>query len=90
MLESTDRLGKYLCFHLKKGGILVMHFGMSGKLQYYQHDEMPKHAHLTLIFDDHSRLSFVCPRKFGKLYLSDSLEKFQKDHQLGPDALAVK
>ncbi|MDN3595824.1 Fpg/Nei family DNA glycosylase [Zunongwangia endophytica] len=88
--ESTDRLGKYLFLKLKNGGGLVMHFGMTGKLDFYQHDDTPKYTQLKLIFEDHSKLAFTCPRKFAKLYLAESLEEFQKTHKLGNDALNLK
>lgn len=88
--ESSERLGKYLFLKLAKNGGLVLHFGMTGKLEFYQHDETPKYAQLTLTFQDHSRVSFTCPRKFAKLYLAENLAQFQKEHQIGTDALALK
>jgi len=88
--ETTERLGKYLFLKLAKNGGLVMHFGMTGKLEYYQHEEPPKYAQLTLTFQDHSKVSFTCPRKFARLYLAESLAQFQKDHDLGIDALALQ
>ena len=87
--ESTTRLGKYLFLKLKKNGVLVMHFGMTGKLDFYQHDETPKYTKLKLIFEDDSKLAFTCPRKFAKLYLAESVEAFQESHNLGVDALAI-
>ncbi|PRX48185.1 DNA-formamidopyrimidine glycosylase family protein [Salegentibacter salegens] len=87
---GSERLGKYLFLKLEKQGVLVVHFGMTGKLEYYQHEETPKYAQLTLTFEDHSRVSFTCPRKFGKLYLTKSLAEFQKENNLGVDALALK
>lgn len=87
--ESTTRLGKYLILKLKKNGLLVMHFGMTGKLDFYQHDETPKYTQLKLIFEDHSKLAFTCPRKFAKLYLAKSVEEFQESHNLGMDALVI-
>ncbi len=88
--SGTERLGKYLFLNLEKDGVLVVHFGMTGKLEYYQHEEVPKYAQLTLVFEDHSRVSFTCPRKFGKLYLAKSLAEFQKENDIGIDALALK
>ncbi len=87
---GSERLGKYLFLNLEKNGVLVMHFGMTGKLEYYHHEELPKYAQLTLTFEDHSRVSFTCPRKFGKLYLAESLAEFQKENGLGVDALALQ
>ena len=34
---GSERLGKYLFLNLEKKGGLVVHFGMTGKLEYYQH-----------------------------------------------------
>jgi len=87
---GSERLGKYLFLNLKNNGVLVVHFGMTGKLEYYQHEVVPKYSQLTLTFQDHSRVSFTCPRKFGKLYLAESLTEFQKANRLGFDALAIK
>ncbi|WP_417884694.1 Fpg/Nei family DNA glycosylase [Zunongwangia sp.] len=87
--ESTSRIGKYLFLNLKKNGVLVMHFGMTGKLDYYQHDDTPKYTQLKLIFEDHSKLAFTCPRKFAKLHLAESIEEFQQSHNLGVDALEI-
>ncbi|WP_373057316.1 Fpg/Nei family DNA glycosylase [Zunongwangia sp. H14] len=88
--EETTQLGKYLFLKISSGQQLVLHFGMTGKMEYYQHDEVPKHAQLTTIFDDDSRLSFVCPRKFGKIYMADGVEDFQKKHSLGNHALDIE
>ena len=85
-LVSSEQIGKYLMVKLKKTGWLVIHFGMTGKLDYFNHDEIHKHAQLTLTFEDGSKLSFICPRKFGKLFLTDSPEEFKKQQNLGPHA----
>ncbi|MDT0685435.1 Fpg/Nei family DNA glycosylase [Autumnicola psychrophila] len=89
-ISGTQQLGKYLFLNITSGKELVLHFGMSGKMEFYQHDEVPKHAQLTLFFEDNSRLSFVCPRKFGKIYLAEGIEDFQKKNSLGNHALDVK
>lgn len=83
---SSSQIGKYLLLELKDNGFLVIHFGMTGKMDYFQHDEIQKHAQLTLSFEDRGKLSFVCPRKFGKLFLTESIEVFKKQQNLGPHA----
>ena len=83
---SSHQIGKYLLMELKDKGYLVIHFGMTGKLDYFQHDEIQKHAQLTLTFENGGKLSFVCPRKFGKLFLTESIEAFKKQQNLGPHA----
>ncbi|MGA9589931.1 MAG: DNA-formamidopyrimidine glycosylase family protein [Salegentibacter sp.] len=85
--SSTDRLGKYLFLNTDKGKCLVLHFGMTGKLESYQHEEHPKNSEMIIEFKDSSKLSFVCRRKLGKIFLAEGKEEFQKEHELGPDAL---
>ncbi|MCM4155091.1 DNA-formamidopyrimidine glycosylase family protein [Gramella sp. AN32] len=85
-LESISQIGKYLLVELKKKGFLVIHFGMTGRMDYFKHDEVHKHAQLTLTFENGGKLSFICPRKFGKLFLTDSIENFKKKQKLGPHA----
>lgn len=88
-LTHTQQLGKYLFLKSDGGKWLVLHFGMSGSLDFSGSVELPKHAIVTLWFHDHTHFSFVCPRKFGKVWITDSIEAFQKEHSLGPDALDV-
>lgn len=83
---STHQIGKYLMLEMKEKGYLVIHFGMTGKLDYFNHDEVHKHAQLTTTFEDGAKLSFICPRKFGKLFLAESIEAFKKQQKLGPHA----
>ncbi|GAA4309554.1 formamidopyrimidine-DNA glycosylase [Pontixanthobacter gangjinensis] len=85
-LVSSEQIGKYLLLELKDKAYLVIHFGMTGKLDYFNHDEVDKHAQLTLTFEEGSKLSFICPRKFGKLFLTESVEEFRKQQKLGPHA----
>lgn len=87
--SETHQIGKYLLIGLKQKGMLVIHFGMTGKMDYFNHDEIHKHAQLTLSFEDGSKLSFICPRKFGKLFLTDGLEQFRKQQKLGPHATDI-
>lgn len=85
-IEKTERLGKYL--FLKCGEAwLVLHFGMTGKVEYYQNQEPPKYSHMILTFEDDYKLAYSCKRKLGKLYLTESVEKFKEEHDLGNDAL---
>ena len=83
---SSHQIGKYLLLELKDKGWLVIHFGMTGKLDYFKHDEIQKHAQLTLSFENGGKLSFICPRKFGKLFLTESVDAFKKQQNLGPHA----
>ncbi len=87
---SSHQIGKYLIMQLKDKGFLVIHFGMTGKMDYFRHEEVQKHAQLTLSFENGGKLSFVCPRKFGKLFLTESIEDFRKQQNLGPHATELK
>lgn len=84
---KSERLGKYLFLNAGKNSWLVLHFGMTGKLEYYQNQEAPKYSQMIFSFEDNSFLSFVCRRKLGKIYLAKSVEEFKEEHSLGKDAL---
>lgn len=86
---ESKRVGKYLFLKLEEEDWLVLHFGMTGKLNYSNHEEPPKYTRFLIKFTNGSYLAFICPRKIGKIYLTESVEKFQKDHQLGTDVLEL-
>ncbi|HEA31156.1 MAG TPA: formamidopyrimidine-DNA glycosylase [Leeuwenhoekiella sp.] len=85
--EKSDRHGKYVMLTLSNDKVLVFHFGMTGSFEYLKHDKIPKYAYFTVVFSDNGRLCFTCPRKFGKVYLAESLGAFKKEHKLGIDAM---
>lgn len=87
--SETSQLGKYLFLKAGEELWLGFHFGMTGKLEYYQNQEAPKYSHLVFKFDDDSHLAYVCRRKLGKIYLTTGVEDFQKKHSLGKHALKV-
>jgi len=88
-IKAVSQIGKYLFLELVKDGFLVVHFGMTGRMDFFQHDDFHKHAQLTLTFDNGGKLSFICPRKFGKLFLTENIENFRKEKKLGPHATEV-
>lgn len=70
-LTSTGRRGKYLILALDDGGAVVAHMGMSGQLLHAAaHDEVLKHTHVRLGFDDGTDLRFVDPRTFGQMWVT--------------------
>lgn len=88
--ENTRRHGKYLLVELDSGSWLVMHFGMSGSLQYFKTDKAPpKYAQVTTEFDNGYALAYVAPRKLGKIAWVESAEDWVNKQELGTDALAV-
>ncbi|MGB7784782.1 MAG: DNA-formamidopyrimidine glycosylase family protein [Salinimicrobium sp.] len=87
--KSSKRLGKYLIAETSGKKALVLHFGMTGKLEYFRNQEPPKYSRVIFSFDDDEHLAFVCRRKLGKLFLADGFEDFRKSHELGEDAMEL-
>ena len=89
-LKETHRLGKYLLAETNGEKTLVLHFGMTGKLEYFRNQDPPKYSRVVFNFGDDEHLAFACRRKLGKLFIADGVEEFQKSHELGNDALELK
>jgi formamidopyrimidine-DNA glycosylase len=86
--ESSRRHGKYLCLNLTNGRWLVMHFGMTGSLQYFMHsDDEPEYTYALFTFANDYSLAYLNPRKLGRLAIYDSVEALIADKDLGPDPL---
>lgn len=87
-IVSAKRYGKYLGVELDSNWVLVLHFGMTGKVKYYRnHESAPGHITLLLEFENGYRLAFSCVRLLCRVYLSSSMKDFVKCKNLGPDAL---
>ncbi len=87
--ESSNRHGKYLFVYLKPK-YLVMHFGMTGDLNYYnKKEDHPKFSKVIFQFNNDFNLAYISTRMFGKLDVVDSIEKFIKSKRLGPDAFKM-
>jgi formamidopyrimidine-DNA glycosylase len=87
---GTHRLGKQLFLFTDNGAVATMHFGMTGDVAYYKDEaETPRFARAVFIFQNGFRLAFIDSRKFGRLGLTSSVEAFQKQKKLGPDALTI-
>jgi formamidopyrimidine-DNA glycosylase len=86
--DSTCRHGKYLFTELDSGNWLVLHFGMSGELDYGR-SPVPEYTQLAIEFSNGYRLAYVAPRKLGHIALVDRPEYWIDRKKLGPDALAL-
>ncbi|MDG6257997.1 MAG: DNA-formamidopyrimidine glycosylase family protein [Methanomicrobiaceae archaeon] len=91
---STSRHGKYLFAAIDgdadESPWLVMHFGMTGRVKYFEDaGQDPEHDRLLIGFENGYFLAFVNQRKFGHVALATSPEAFAKEKGLGPDALSV-
>jgi len=76
VVRSFSRRGKYILFNLDKG-YLMIHLGMSGKINVVDTQEpLQKHDHFLLHFDN-KVMRFNDPRRFGSIFYLESL-----DHKL--------
>lgn len=86
--ETTRRRGKFLFAQYADDGWLVLHFGMTGSLDYRKTgDDVPKAAKVVLRFDNGRELLYKCPRMFGEVGLTESPDDFARARGLGPDAM---
>ena len=84
--ESSIRHGKYLLVYIKPRYI-VMHFGMSGDLEYYNNkDDPPKFSKVIFHFNNGFNLAYISIRMFGKVFIANSIEEFIENKKLGLDA----
>ncbi|MFP3941184.1 MAG: DNA-formamidopyrimidine glycosylase family protein [Thermoanaerobaculia bacterium] len=97
-LASSRRHGKWLFAEVRdagerasgeegRAGWLVFHFGMTGFLRYFEDPEgAPDHVRLQLDFTNGHHLAYDCQRMFGRVRLTDDVEAFVEERDLGPDA----
>jgi len=84
-IRSFSRRGKYIIFNLDKG-YLMIHLGMSGKINVVNINEPPKkHDHFLLFFEN-LVMRFNDPRRFGSIFYLDNLSHELIDH-LGVEPL---
>jgi formamidopyrimidine-DNA glycosylase len=89
-LSSTRRHGKHLFVRITGEGWLVMHFGMTGRLDHVRKDERdPPHTRLSLHFVDGSAVHLVDQRRLGFVTLTDDPDRYADDERLGPDAVSL-
>jgi formamidopyrimidine-DNA glycosylase len=86
-ITSSKRIGKYLFLILEDNQILLMHFGMTGRPNYYFGEEArPKFGHIVIGFENGYYFAFENKRKFGRWDLVEDIAAYQKEHKLGKDA----
>lgn len=90
-LTETKRIGKYLFVKTSGKKILVIHFGMTGRPNYYKEKEdRPKFGHIVLTFENGFHFAFENKRKFGWWDLIDSIEEYKVARKLSDDARDLK
>lgn len=86
-LTETVRIGKYLFIRTSGKKILAIHFGMTGRPNYYKEKEdRPKYGHIVLTFENGFHFAFENKRKFGWWDLIDSIEDYKAERKLSDDA----
>src|SRR5258707_5818281 len=88
--ENSHRHGKHLFVRAANKLWLRLHFGMTGSLEYLDHNEVaPKTARVIFRFAGNCRLAFDDQRKFGEIELIKDIDEFLQTRGLGPDALEI-
>ena len=85
---GTDRIGKYLLLEISDGYFLVLHFGMTGDISYYQ-KKKPEYIVLKLLLSNNRILAVTSKRKLGSISIVKSKKELKKDKNLGPDFLSL-
>jgi Formamidopyrimidine-DNA glycosylase N-terminal domain len=87
-VRSSDRRGKVLFVNIDPAGALAMHFGTNGSLDFLAEGEaQPAYVRVQFAFEDGSELSYVNPRRLGRVSLVESAAEYIAAAGLGPDAL---
>lgn len=90
-IKDSIRRGKYLFAQLDNGHDLLLHFGMTGDLNYYTAPEdRGRFERFALHYTDGDILGFDDPRKFARILYLEDREAYIEDIKLGPDALVVE
>jgi formamidopyrimidine-DNA glycosylase len=84
---AVERRGKYLVLRLDTQTMIVVHLRMTGSLLHRTPDVPPdRYLRATLSLDDGTELRFTDLRKFGGLWLVDSIDEAMSQ-TLGPEPL---
>ncbi len=74
-IVRVDRRGKYVLLYLDDGGVLVVHFGMSGRLlRGNRRMELQPHTHVFMQFARGGDLRYIDPRALGRLFVAQAEE----------------
>ena len=95
----VDRRAKYILVRLESGDVLIMHLGMSGRINLWSPDDpegtdeappLHKHDHVVFIAGNGVRIVFHDPRRFGFMDLTNqqALPTHAYFAQMGPEPLS--
>lgn len=77
-IKDIKRRGKWLLFELDDY-YLLSHLRMEGKYFIKENEEISKHEHVIFLLDDGKTLRYQDTRKFGKMYLLDKENIYEKN-----------
>jgi formamidopyrimidine-DNA glycosylase len=88
------RHGKQLAIVFDGGRVVQVHLGMTGQLfvlEPNQKPPQPNHIHVRWCLDNGSTVCFRDPRRFGGVWVFDSIDALRESRwdNLGPDALKI-
>jgi formamidopyrimidine-DNA glycosylase len=87
---ESYRRGKYLFARLDNGHDILLHFGMTGDLNYYESGEdASKYERFVFHLSNGYKLGFDCPRKFARILYLENREAYIQQISLGPDVLEL-
>ena len=87
--SSIKRRGKYLLLE-SSSEHLIIHLGMSGSLRISEKEDLKKHDHIDICFDDGTILRYCDPRRFGCFLWTKDIESHFLLKDLGPEPLGNK
>ena len=90
-VTKVDRRGKYLIVHLDRDKVLVMHLGMSGRIERSTgRKAAEKHTHVVMKLSTGGELRFIDMRQFGELFVAaaDELDGVKELSHIALDPLA--
>ena len=85
-IDNIGRRGKYLILTISNES-LIIHLGMSGSLRISQKEDLKKHDHIDICFQDGTILRYCDPRRFGCFLWSDDPDSHFLLKDLGPEPL---
>lgn len=90
-ITRVDRRGKYLLMHLDNNVVLVMHLGMSGRIERATgRKPVEKHTHVVIKLASGGELRFIDMRQFGEIFATadDGLSGVKELSHIALDPLA--
>ncbi len=89
--QNARRHGKYLWIDNETDKVLIIHFGMTGFLDYYfSKKRRPRHARALFRFVNHYDLAFINQRLLGHMERASNMEAWKNKKRLGPDVRRIK